>query len=163
MIPRRTVRPLRTEELHSPVEEKKREIFDALIRRKLGNSWIHNPQEIKETGVDDNAWEEYSDEQQFQVNIPDVEEAVDANGKWLNQQPAYDRLINSEVHIQVEDLVQTGIVKRRSVGPEGKVDGKYDDDPKLNSMTYEVEFPDGTMKEYAANACDRGKYDFSGG
>ena len=38
VVPRRTLRPLRKEEIHSPVEEKKREIFNALIRKKLGNS-----------------------------------------------------------------------------------------------------------------------------
>ena len=49
----RTVRPLRIEEKHNPVEEKKRQIFDALIRRKLGNSWIHKLSEIKMSGADD--------------------------------------------------------------------------------------------------------------
>ena len=29
--------------------------------------------------------------------------------------------------------------------------GHYDDDPFLNSMIYEIEFPDGQVKEYAAN------------
>lgn len=85
------------------------------------------------------------------MNLLEVEEAVDANGKLLNQQPAYDRLLNAEVHMQVEDSLQTGVVKRRSVGPDGRVDGKYDHNPQLNSMIYEVEFPDGTIKEYAAN------------
>ena len=47
--------------------------------------------------------------------------------------------------------MQTRKFKRRSVGPDGKLTGKYDDDPLLNSLVYEVEFPDGTMKEYAAN------------
>jgi hypothetical protein len=31
------------------------------------------------------------------------------------------------------------------------VTGSYDNNPFLNSMIYEVEFPDGQMKEYAAN------------
>mgnify|MGYP001272535206 CR=1 FL=1 len=29
--------------------------------------------------------------------------------------------------------------------------GKYDDNPSLNSIIYDVEFPDGTVKEYSAN------------
>ena len=29
--------------------------------------------------------------------------------------------------------------------------GSYDDNPFLNSIVYEVEFPDGQVKEYAAN------------
>jgi hypothetical protein len=31
------------------------------------------------------------------------------------------------------------------------VTGSYDSNPYLNSMIYEVEFPDGQIKEYAAN------------
>ena len=151
VVPRRMVRPLRVEEKHSPVEEKKRQIFEALIRRKLGNSCIHKPSEIKMSGADDEEWEEYHDDQQFQANIPDIEEAVDANGRLINQQPAYDWILNTEVQLQVENSVQTGKVKRRSIGSDGKVTGKYDDNLLLNSLVYEVEFPDGTMKEYAAN------------
>ena len=33
----------------------------------------------------------------------------------------------------------------------GKVKGTYDDNPLLNSHIYEVEFPDGEVKEFAAN------------
>lgn len=76
---------------------------------------------------------------------------MDASGRMINQQPVYDRLINSEVQLQFENSVQTGKVRRRSIGPDGKANGKYDHNPLLNSLVYEVEFPDGTMKEYAAN------------
>ena len=55
VVLRRTVRPLRKEEIHSPVEENKREIFNALIRKKLGNSWVHRPADLGNTGVDDDA------------------------------------------------------------------------------------------------------------
>ena len=48
--------------------------------------------------------------------------------------------------------MQKGVVKKRSIGPDGKLSGKYDDNPMLNSLVYEVEFPDGTMREYAANS-----------
>ncbi len=42
-------------------------------------------------------------------------------------------------------------VKQRAVGPDGKVHGTYNDDPYINTMTYDVEFPDGQVKEYTAN------------
>jgi hypothetical protein len=47
--------------------------------------------------------------------------------------------------------MKTGKVTKRAVDHEGKVVGSYDNNPYLNSMIYEVEFPDGQMKEYAAN------------
>ena len=38
VVPRRSVRPLTTEEIHSPVEAKKRDEFDEKIKSKLGDS-----------------------------------------------------------------------------------------------------------------------------
>ena len=43
-----------------------------------------------------------------------------------------------------------GKVKYHALGPKGKVVGKYDDNPFLNLMTYEVEFVDGQVREYSA-------------
>ena len=38
VVPRRSVRPLTTAELHSETERSKREGFDTIIKSKLGNS-----------------------------------------------------------------------------------------------------------------------------
>ena len=45
----------------------------------------------------------------------------------------------------------TGKVTQRTIGPDGQVTGIYDNNPYLNSIIYDVEFPDGQVKEYAAN------------
>ena len=37
------------------------------------------------------------------------------------------------------------------MGPDGKVMGAYNDNPILNTVLYEVEFPDRKVREYAAN------------
>ena len=37
VVPRRSLRPLKVDELHSPVELKKREVFDELIKRRWGS------------------------------------------------------------------------------------------------------------------------------
>ena len=42
-------------------------------------------------------------------------------------------------------------VIQRSLGRDGFILGTYDDNPSLNSIVYDVEFPDGTIREYAAN------------
>ena len=41
--------------------------------------------------------------------------------------------------------------KRYALRSDGMVSGKYNDNPFLNSITYEVEFSDGQVKEYLAN------------
>ena len=40
---------------------------------------------------------------------------------------------------------------QRSLGPDGVIVGKYDDNLALNSIVYDVEFPAGKIREYAAN------------
>ena len=152
VVPRRTHRPLSVSEIHSETEKKKRETFDALIERRLGSS-IKPPNATRGTPSNDDldAYEEYYDDDENQRIIPDIEDAVDANGRLLDQQPAYDKLINSEVQLQQGESIAVGTVKRRALGPDGHVVGNYDDNPIMNSIVYEVEFPDGEVKEYAAN------------
>ena len=69
---------------------------------------------------------------------------------WISTS-AYDKIINAEVLLQHGDSVQYAKVLQRSLGPDGITVGKYDDNPGLNSIIYDVEFPDGTVKEYSAN------------
>ena len=54
---------------------------------------------------------------------------MDASRKLINQQPAYDQMLNAEVQMQVNDTMQTGVVKRRSIGLDGKLAGKYGEPP----------------------------------
>ena len=53
--------------------------------------------------------------------------------------------------MQLDEDYAIGKVKRHALGSDGMVSGKYDDNPFLNSITYEVEFSDGQVKEYLAN------------
>jgi hypothetical protein len=115
VVPRRTMRPLQTDELHSPEEQKKRESVDALIERRWGTSI--NPPNIS-TPTDNEEWEEYEDEDEPARIIPNIEDTVDARGRLLNQQPAYDRLIHAEVQLQLGDEVTSGTVTQRALGPD---------------------------------------------
>jgi hypothetical protein len=104
VVPRRTLRPLNTAELHSNTEAKKRKIFDALIEGRWGTSMSAPPMEIK----DDDTFEEYQDDYEEPRIIPEVEDTVDSSGRLLNQQPMYDRIINAEVQLQNGDELTTG-------------------------------------------------------
>ena len=97
------------------------------------------------------SWQEYHDDEELPKHIPDVEDVVNATGKLLCQKPAYDKIINAEVLLQNGDEVQNAKVVQRSIGPDGVSVGKYNDNPHWNSVVYDVEFPDGTIKEYSAN------------
>ena len=94
---------------------------------------------------------EYEDEEEEPQITPEIDEAVDARGKAINLNPPHDTLINANIQLQHEDMMQIGKVTQRAIGPDGKTAGRYDSNPVLNSLIYEVGFPDGQVKEYAAN------------
>ena len=104
VVPRRSLRPLKVDEIHSPVEIKKREVFDELIKRRWGTPMTPpNTQQPK-------AFEKYDDHEQKEQPTLEVEDIVDSTGKLINQQPA---LINHnllppfmlrEAGIQINDV-----------------------------------------------------------
>ena len=74
--------------------------------------------------------------------VPEIDEPIELS---------YDKMINSKVQFQHDNLMETGKVKIRAIGSFGNVTVLYDDNPIMNSTIYEVEFPDGQVKEYATN------------
>ena len=60
-------------------------------------------------------------------------------------------MINAEVQLQQGHEFVTGKVKRRALGLDGRTMGSWSDNPIMNSMIHEVEFPDGQVEEYSAN------------
>ena len=60
-------------------------------------------------------------------------------------------MLNAEIQLNLGDTVSTGVVKQRVLGADGRAIGTYDEDPRLNTMVYEVEFPDGQVRDYSAN------------
>ena len=78
-------------------------------------------------------------------------DVVNAAGRLINQQLLYDKLINAEVQLQLDDQMATSKVQRRALGPDGRAVGSYDDNPILNYIIYKLEFSDSQVKEYAAN------------
>ena len=171
IVPRRTLRRLTAHEraASNEVESKKRGIFDGLIRERYGDSMGLGPAEstLLPTGEEEqgecgpdgqegnpdfdvDAYLAYED--QHEETPPSLEaDLVDASGKPVNQQSMHDILINAELRLPVDDSEQLARVVRRSVGPDGKLVGEFNDNPILNTLVYEVEFPDGQMKRYSAN------------
>lgn len=148
VAPRQTLRPLQVSEMHSPAEIGKRKVFDNLIKEKWGDS-ITPPVALKEEKEKD--FIEYEDDDEQPRVMPDIEEPVDSSGRSINQQPACGKLLNVEIHVQHSNTLVKGKVIRRSIGPDGAATGPYDDNLILNSAIYDVELPDGQVKEHAAN------------
>ena len=89
-------------------------------------------------------------------SLPD--DPVDASGKAIFEQPFYDAMINAEVLLPQGEGMKSAKVKGRAKDSEGNIIGNYDSNPLLNSMLYDVEFPDGAIKQYAANTIAQNMY-----
>jgi hypothetical protein len=124
VAPRRSLRPLKVDEIHSVTEIKKREIFDGLMKRRCGTS-INPPKYADSKDTDDNEFSECEDDDELKRTVPDVEDTVDANGKLLNQQPVHDKILQSEVSLQLREGMTVGKVTQRALGPDGTVTGTY--------------------------------------
>ena len=82
-----------------------------------------------ETGDDTDDFEYYQDDDEPPRDIEGQEDIIDNTGNVINQQPAYDRMINSEVQLQNGTQMSLAKVRRRAIGPDGKVTGEYHEDP----------------------------------
>ena len=76
---------------------------------------------------------------------------LDATGAPLHPTLVADTLLNAEVLLPQGEDMRLAKVIRRSVGENGRVVGHHSDNPILNTILYDVEFPDGAVKPYSAN------------
>ena len=139
VVPRRSLRLLTIAKIHSPVEEMKQNVFDALIDRRMGTS-INPPPTMDETSENDldNNWETTPMDEL--AKSPDHEDILDSTGRTLEQQLAFDKIINAEVMIQNGNEMAMGKVARQSLDADGRTTGTYHDNPFLNTVMYDVEF-----------------------
>ena len=91
-------------------------MFDVLIERRWGPPITASKSKSKVKPMDqndndfeltDHDFDPYSDATGNSSSVmPDIEDTVDSTGRLINQQPAYDQLLNSELVFQIgEDTV----------------------------------------------------------
>ena len=147
VVPRRTYRPLTPAEWNSEEQKAKRAKYNALIELRWGSPMEPPKQEEPESDT----FIPYEDDDEDERFIKPVDDPVDANGRAINLQPVYDTLIKAELMLPHDGLQRPARVRGRSTNSDGSLTGTYNDNPLMNTMTYEVEFDDGAVKEYAAN------------
>eukprot|EP00957_Ditylum_brightwellii_P024850 1878872-Ditylum_brightwellii.AAC.1 len=64
-----------------------------LLKRRWGTS-IYPP--LETTPNDWDPYDEYEDDDEIARSLPETEETDNANGTLIDQQPAYDKIINAE-------------------------------------------------------------------
>eukprot|EP00970_Alexandrium_tamarense_P013767 scaffold3678_cov106-Alexandrium_tamarense.AAC.1 len=150
IVPRRSLHRLSEAELNptNEIELRKRKAFDNAIAAKLGDSFSLPPTPLTSHLDDDNAaFVPYEDDEESPIEMPDAD-AVDAAGTPVMQQSLADTLINAEVLLPQGESKQLAKVIRRSVDADGHVIGMFNKNPILNTLLYDVEFPDGVTKHF---------------
>ena len=136
-------RALHEDELTDPTKIKEREEFDRAIRTKLGAP-VSSEDELN--SIDPEAvtpqFSLYEDDIQKPENVPDIDNVTPED---------FDNYVGAEVNLPIGGTLRQGKVKRRARGVDGELHGTQNDNPILDTRTYEVEFPDGEFAEYSAN------------
>ena len=95
--------------------------------------------------------EGYSNEYEEDRVITYNEYSADANERLIDHRPAYEKITNYKAALQLDEKVFPIQVKCQALGPEDKIVGRYDSNPMLKSMIYEVDFHGVQVKDYATN------------
>jgi hypothetical protein len=130
------------------IEAAKRAAYTANITRKLGDSVMLPTTPLPFHPEPDWNVEPYGDDE-TPINEPFEADLVDAGGRPLMLNSLTDALINSEVLLDKDEATAIARVVRRAVDHQGKAIGAWNVNPILNTLVYECEFDDGTIKESA--------------
>ena len=139
---RTTYRGLKPDEEASPLHIKEREAFDVQVHIKLGEK--ATPDMFEDVHIPDYPLYE-DDDGNHPKPVPDAEDEV-------TPETVADAYLNAEVNLPIGGQMKSGQVKRRKLDTYGNLKGTKHNNPMMDTRTYEVEFPDGEVSEYTANA-----------
>ena len=150
IVPRRTMRKLAQDELIRESETKKRDGFDAATKILYVYSFsLPTKTRVKGRSQEaDDAFDLPFDE--ISPEIPETD-TVDAQGKPLHPPSEADIMMNADVLLPQGEDVQLVKFIRRNVDSNGQVLGDYKKITMLNTIIYDVQFPDGAIKPYSAD------------
>jgi hypothetical protein len=152
---RSSVRPLTQVEIQSPTERKEREEFDIAVGKEFG------PAMSKDDFQDDPDYADfltptydcYEDYEVSPSKIPDIDDI-----KEEHDVDTYDQYVGAHGRVPIGDDIRSGKVVRRKRELDGTVRGRTNANSRLDTRTYEIEFPDGHSDEYTANVIAENMY-----
>ena len=160
VIPVQTVRRLTQNEIDNPNETHRRQQFDNAIKKRYGDSanppdnWLQRRRKKgDEMQHEDPSHQpnDISDDSEHKV-YTDLEGNVEHSVPEADDIPDYDLFLNAEVLLpQDGEYLQAARVIGRSKDEDGMPVGLYNSNPILNTRVYDVEFPDGGIRQYSAN------------
>ncbi len=155
-IARTTLQAIDEAELPSPVVQDLLKAYDREIEIKIGD------QRISETLLPFDFGSTELDKTLPNSELPDtykpIEPEYDKPDIDDYDEETYDRFMSAEVLLPKGDYQYVARVLGRKRDNEGRPIGHYNKNPILDTTIHEVEFPDGTIHEYAANTLAEALY-----
>ena len=142
------MRRLTPEEWAREIEIKKRSEFNGSIKAQYGDLFslpdktLKNPQEEDDTG------DLHFDEVSTSIHEADI---VHDQGRLQHSSSAADLLMNAEVLLPQGEEKRLAKLIKSSVNSDRKLIGNYNELSVINTMFYDVQFPDGSIKPYSEN------------
>ena len=137
-----TYRPLSDDEMQDPGEKRKRDQYDSMLRKKLGKPL--SVADLEELGIHMPEYELYEDDHEGgHQHADDAEDLV--------TEETGDQYIGAEVSLPKNGQLHTRKVIRRQCNDCGDLIGKANQNPILDTRSYQVQFPGGEIAPYAAN------------
>jgi hypothetical protein len=142
VIYRSSVRSLTQYEIQSPTEKKEREEFDVYVGKKCGPSMDMDDFKDDPDYADfvTPTYDCYEDDEVSSFKMPDI-----YNIKEKHDVDTYDQYVGAHVRVPIGNEIRSGKVGWHCGG------GQANASSMLDTITYEIEFPDGRSDEYTAN------------
>ena len=132
VVPLRTAVPFNTAQLKSVTEKKKRDLFDKLISKRWGISFLP-PALSHKSDPDNDLLDLYENYDKPARAMPKFFDPVDYTDQLIDQHPAYNLLINSEITLPQRERLKSAKVFRRLLDPSGRSVVAYHKNPILNT------------------------------
>jgi hypothetical protein len=152
---RSSVRSLTQDAIRSPTEQKERQEFDIAIEEKFV------PAMSKDDFQDDPDYADfitqtfdcYEDDEVPPSKMPDIYDI-----KKEHDVDTYDQYAGAHVRFTIGNEIRSGKVLRRNHKLDDTVRGQANANPMLDTITYEIEFPDGRSDESTTNVIAENMY-----
>ena len=141
VVHRSTYRSLTDQEIATEKEE--RDTFDKLVHERYGDPMTADDFDVPPDDVEASPPDLYEDDSgESHKPFPDAEDITPEAG---------DEYVGAEVKINRQGVELNGRVTKRKRNADGSLQGTRNENPILDTRTYEVTFPDGDVTEYTAN------------
>ena len=137
-----TYRPLSDDEMQDPGKKRERDQYNSTLRNKLGKPLL--VADLEDLSIHTPEYKLYEDDHEGgHQHADDAEDLV--------TEERGDKYIGAEVSLPKNGQLRTGKVIRRQCNDCGDLIGKANQNPILDMLSYQVQFPDGEIASYAAN------------